>query len=308
MIPEVFISYSHDNDEHKEWVLQLATRLRSNGVDVILDRWNIKLGSNLAAFMEKGLTKAHRVICICSEKYVEKANNGTGGAGYEKQIISAEYLQDQNKDWVIPLIKNNKTNKKVPTFLAGRQYIDFCDPNLYETKYEELLRDILDEPVLPIPPIGKNPFENIKNFSKQKFIPQNEKYFSPAVQGQVTFDYSNNNGRYCIGQDELMFELCFSKASNERIHIYNDSESVDNIALVKDCLEIKQIVDARIYDNSSRVRTPKIGQIVILQNINGFYSALKILVIKDDTRGDQNDEVSFEYVIQTNGTPFFFLN
>lgn len=102
-----------------------------------------------------------------------------------------------------------------------------------------------------------------------------------------------------------MFELCFSKASNERIHIYNDSESVDNIALVKDCLEIKQIVDARIYDNSSRVRTPKIGQIVILQNINGFYSALKILVIKDDTRGDQNDEVSFEYVIQTNGTPFF---
>lgn len=40
MIPEVFISYSHDNDEHKEWVLQLATRLRSNGIDVILDRWN----------------------------------------------------------------------------------------------------------------------------------------------------------------------------------------------------------------------------------------------------------------------------
>ena len=100
-------------------------------------------------------------------------------------------------------------------------------------------------------------------------------------------------------------EWLLSKASNERIHIYNDSESVDNIALVKDCLEIKQIVDARIYDNSSRVRTPKIGQIVILQNINGFYSALKILVIKDDTRGDQNDEVSFEYVIQTNGTPFF---
>ena len=47
MIPEVFISYSHDNDEQKDWFLQLATRLRSNGVDVILDRWNIKLGSYL---------------------------------------------------------------------------------------------------------------------------------------------------------------------------------------------------------------------------------------------------------------------
>ena len=35
-------------------------------------------------------------------------------------------------------------------------------------KYEELLRDILDEPVLPIPPIGKNPFKNIKDFAKTK--------------------------------------------------------------------------------------------------------------------------------------------
>lgn len=170
-----------------------------------------------------------------------------------------------------------------------------------------MLRDILNEPVLPIPPIGKNPFENIKEFSKQKFIPQNEKYVSPTVQGQVTFDYSNNNGRYCIGQDELMFEVCFSKASNHRIHVYNDSESVDKIALIKDCLEIKQIADARIYDFSSRVRTPAIGQIVILQNVNGFYSALKILALKDDTRGDQNDKVSFEYVIQTNGTLSFLI-
>ena len=56
MIPKVFVSYSHDNEEHKEWVLQLAIRLRSNGVDIILDRWNLKLGSDLAAFMEQGLS------------------------------------------------------------------------------------------------------------------------------------------------------------------------------------------------------------------------------------------------------------
>ncbi len=27
-IPSVFISYSHDTQEHKKWVLDLATRLR----------------------------------------------------------------------------------------------------------------------------------------------------------------------------------------------------------------------------------------------------------------------------------------
>ncbi len=44
---------------------------------------------------------------------------------------------------VIPLIRNNDTTKKVPIFLGGRQYIDFNDSNLYESKYEEVLRDIL---------------------------------------------------------------------------------------------------------------------------------------------------------------------
>ena len=35
--PRVFVSYSHDSQDHKNWVLTLATRLVKNGVDVILD-------------------------------------------------------------------------------------------------------------------------------------------------------------------------------------------------------------------------------------------------------------------------------
>ncbi|MDK2605146.1 hypothetical protein QO227_22585, partial [Vibrio vulnificus] len=27
MVPKVFISYSHDDEKHKQWVLQLSTRL-----------------------------------------------------------------------------------------------------------------------------------------------------------------------------------------------------------------------------------------------------------------------------------------
>ena len=96
--PTVFVSYSHDGEEHSDWVLQLATRLRSNGVDVILDLWNAGLGQDLATFMEKGLTSSHRVLCICSQAYVDKANAGSGGVGYEKHIITAELLDDLNQD------------------------------------------------------------------------------------------------------------------------------------------------------------------------------------------------------------------
>ncbi len=255
--------------------------------------------------MEKGLSKSHRVICVCSEAYVYKANEGNGGVGYEKQIITAELLADLNSNWVIPLIKNNPSQRKTPTFLGGRLYISFEDTLLHESKYEELLRELLDEPVLPIPPLGKNPFKTIKDFSHQKFFPSNEKYVSPATKGKVAFDYSNNNGRYSIGQGELMFETYWSKCSDRNIYLLNDTPSIKTVAVVKDADDICSIVDARVYDGSSRIRTPKVNQIAILQNENGFYAALKILSIKDDTRGSENDELTFEYVIQTNGTPDF---
>lgn len=303
--PAVFISYSHDSEEHKDWVLQLATRLRSNGVNVILDRWNIKLGSDLASFMERGLSKSSRIVSVCSSTYVKKANEGKGGTGYEKQIMTSEFINDQNHNWVIPLIKNNPEIRKTPTFLGGRMFISFEDANLYETKYEELLRDLLDEPVLPIPPIGKNPFQTVKEFAQQKFIPSNEKYVSPSISGQVNFDYSNNNGRYFIGQGELMFELDFSKSSDRNIQLYNDPASIRSVAIAKGKESITEIEDARIFDGSSRVRRPNINQIAVLQNNNGFYAAILIKEIKDDTRGAENDEVTFEYQIQSNGSPDF---
>ena len=305
MIPKVFVSYSHDDEEHKNWVLQLATRLRSNGVDILLDRWNLKLGQDLPIFMEQGLSESNRVLCICSELYVKKANGGEGGVGYEKQVVTAELLDNVNTNWVVPIIRNNGSDRKVPTFLKGRFYASFEDERLYESKYEELLRELLDEPVLPIPPLGENPFKGVKQPPQQTFIPSSEKYVSPAKRGKVTFDYSNNDGRYSIGQDKWMFEIDFSKSSLDNIQLYNDPYSIKSVALVKDRSTINTIDDARLYDGSSRVRRPKLNQIAILQNINGFYAALKILNIKDDTRGSDFDEVTFEYVIQTNRTSDF---
>lgn len=305
--PRVFVSYSHDSEEHKNWVLQLAARLRSNGVDVILDVWNTKLGSDLALFMEQELSKSQRVICVCSDKYLEKANTGKGGAGYEKQIMTAELIVDQNTNWVIPLIKNNSLDRKTPTFLGGKKYISFEDPLMYEARYEELLRDLLGEPVLPVPPIGKNPFKVVKEFAQQKFLPLNEKYVSPATHGTVTFDYSNNNGRYFIGQGELLLELAFSKSSDRNIQLYNDPSSIRTVAIAKNLNDFSEIKDARIFDGSSRVRRPKINEIAVLQNSNGFFAAIKVLSIKDDTRGSENDEVTFEYKIQTNGSPDFSI-
>lgn len=305
MVPSVFISYSHDSESHLAWVLQLATRLRHNGVDAILDQWNLDLGRDVAAFIEKGLSKSSRVLCICSDNYVRKANNKEGGVGYEKRIMTVEIMANLTTDWVIPVIRNNINGELVPTFLGGCLYIDFLEDRLYERQYEKLLRSLLDEPILPVPPLGENPFETIGKYTNQKFIPSSEKYVSPAPNGRVTFDYSNNNGRYCIGSGVLMFETYWSKSSDNNIILQNDPSSIKTVAVVKDGVDISEIADARIYDGSSRTRRPNIGQVAVIQNMNGFWAAVKIQRIRDDTRNDAWDEVSFDYVIQTNGTPCF---
>jgi len=153
--PKVFVSYSHDSELHKNWVLELATRLMANGVDVILDQWDLNLGSNLPHFMETGLVGANRVIAVCTKTYVGKANASLGGVGYEKMILTAQLMQNVLSERIIPVIRDNDGRPPVPTFLDGKVYVDFRDDRAYESKYEELIREIHDQRIKPRPALGK---------------------------------------------------------------------------------------------------------------------------------------------------------
>ncbi len=116
--PVVFISYSHDSDVHKSWVLKLATDLRANGVDAVLDQWDLSLGQDIAAFMQKGIADSNRVLLVCSEQYVRKADEGSGGVGYERLIVTVEVIQNIDTKKFIPVLRKNPSTLKVPRFLA----------------------------------------------------------------------------------------------------------------------------------------------------------------------------------------------
>ncbi|MBR3328387.1 MAG: toll/interleukin-1 receptor domain-containing protein, partial [Atopobiaceae bacterium] len=79
--PTVFISYSWDSDEHREWVAGFADYLRNAGADVLFDG-NLKLGQRLPKFMEQSIAKADYVVIICTENYKAKADGRIGGVGY----------------------------------------------------------------------------------------------------------------------------------------------------------------------------------------------------------------------------------
>ena len=54
--PKVFISYSWSSSDHEKWVLNLAEKLRGDGIDVILDKWDLGVGHDKYAFMERMVT------------------------------------------------------------------------------------------------------------------------------------------------------------------------------------------------------------------------------------------------------------
>lgn len=159
-IPKAFISYSHDTQEHKKWTLELATRLRNNGIDARLDQWELQPGADLPHFMETNLASADKIIMICTDKYVEKANKGEGGVGYEKMIITSNLMQRINENKIIPIVIHNGI-AEVPTFLKSKIYINFSKKDDFEFSYDELVRSIHNSPLFEKPPIGNNPFKPI---------------------------------------------------------------------------------------------------------------------------------------------------
>jgi len=130
-------------------------------------------------------------------------------------------------------------------------------------------------------------------------------YHDKRLMGSVTFDYSNNDHRFSIGEGLHLFETRWSKASDRRIHAYRDSPSIDALAIAKGAVSFAHISDASSYDFSSRTRTPSIGDIVVWRNVNGLYAVTCITGIKDDTRGAEHDQLSFDFAILPNGSPDF---
>lgn len=92
--PKIFISYSRSSNEHCNWVRDLAQRLILDGIDVVLDVWDLMEGQDMYAFMESMVTdqEIHRVLIISDAEYAAKANDRRGGVGDETQIITNDRI------------------------------------------------------------------------------------------------------------------------------------------------------------------------------------------------------------------------
>jgi O-acetyl-ADP-ribose deacetylase (regulator of RNase III) len=90
--PRVFISYCQKDVKIGEWVLDLANKLRQNGVDARLDKYHLKPGIDLPQWMTNEIVKAQKVLLICDRHYAERADIRKAGVGWETMIIQGDML------------------------------------------------------------------------------------------------------------------------------------------------------------------------------------------------------------------------
>lgn len=294
--PKVFISYSHDNDEHKIWVKKLATDLRQHmGVDIIFDQWDLRIGSDLSLFMEQGLNEAALIICVCSNEYVRKSNAGIGGSGYEKMILTSALIKNTNIDYIIPIMRCN-AEKNLPTFLGTKLYVDFSNDDQYLNQLGELVAHIYNEDMSQKPPLGDNPYsKKVYNEITLKTDLEKTQYHNPEMQGTVSFDFKNNSGTFRIGAGDYEFVTHWSECGSHTIYGYRDG--VKMIGYLSGATQIPENKEFTKFDFTSRTREIGVGEVLVWMNQNGKFAATLIKNISVKSRGASENNLSFEYKI-----------
>lgn len=154
--PKIFISYCRSSQGR--WAVELATRLRNDGVDVQMDVWHLKPGDDMYAFMERMVTdrSVAKVLILCDKEYCERSNKRKGGVGVEAQIISPALYGAVAQSKFIPILREFRRSKAVmPAYLMNRYALDFSSEAGVDQHYP-LLLDLIYGVEREIPPLGRS--------------------------------------------------------------------------------------------------------------------------------------------------------
>lgn len=159
--PKVFISYSWSDQKHQELVKHWADRLVADGIEVVLDIYDLKEGDDKYVFMESMVTDptVTHVLVICDSKYAEKANARKAGVGTESQIISGEVYSRVKQSKFIPIVCEfaNDGAPVLPAFMQSRMWINFSSSEAENENWEQLIRLLYGKPQHVKPKKGRAP-------------------------------------------------------------------------------------------------------------------------------------------------------
>jgi hypothetical protein len=127
--------------------------LRADGVDAVLDQWEVHLGDPLPEFMEQTVRGNDFVLVICTPKYKGRSDGRIGGVGYEGDIMTAEVFSNRDHRKFIPVLRRGGWSSAFPSWLRGKAGVDLRRDPYPEEQYQRLL-DTLHGQTPQRPPLG----------------------------------------------------------------------------------------------------------------------------------------------------------
>lgn len=142
----VFISYSHDSDDHRARVLGLSERLRGDGIDARLDQYlNGAPNIGWPRWMLDQLDEANFVVVVCTETYYRRFRGheepGMGkGADWEGALITQEIYDTRSSSLkFIPVLFDREDERFIPEPLRRLTYYLLNSESSYNDFYDFLL-------------------------------------------------------------------------------------------------------------------------------------------------------------------------
>jgi len=236
--PKAFISYSWSSPGHQTEVLQWAERLIAEGVEVLLDLYDLKEGQDKFAYMELMVAdpSVTHVLVFSDKTYAAKADAKKAGVGTESQIMSKQIYESVEQTKFIPIAceLDEKGEPCLPIFMSSRIMIDFSTPEAVNENWEQLIRRLFDKPLHVKPKLGKPPVYILENTS----IPA-----SPALAKFNTFKQALLQGKpgLALYRGEFL-DSCIEYADALRVR---ERPTVENVGakVLADCGQLKLVRD-----------------------------------------------------------------
>ena len=153
----VFISYSHDSNEHLERVLALSNLLREEGVDCHIDQYEESPPEGWPTWCTNQVEEAEFVLVVCTANYERrfrgKEEQGKGlGATWEGFVINQSIYDAQGKNAkFIPIALNVGDSEHVPVILRGATRYNLSNGDDYDVLYRRLTH----QPAVVKPKLGE---------------------------------------------------------------------------------------------------------------------------------------------------------
>lgn len=194
---KIFISYSWDDEAHKQWVLYLSNQLEEySELHITLDQYDLDSFSDKNHFMESGIFDNDYIILIITPEYVKKSNCRSGGVGIETKLASSRHWEESlssGESKIIPVLRHGT---ELPNYIKEKFYIDFRDNEGFYSSFDQLIKHLIGTSKSVRPPknksLHKKPIH--KDLTKnEEFLKINHKKRKLVFDKNKTTDFSSGN-------------------------------------------------------------------------------------------------------------------